>query len=182
MYYFILMRNIISRKYILDVSENKTTGNLQTLRCLNRDGQKEAPGDLPSEVEFYPSGNVKRMTWHRADKKHRDHDCPANLLFKDTPSFEVTSASWHQQGKEHREGAVPSHIMIDENDGRVCLMQFCRHGEECSVDGLPPYIWINADGSTEDEGGYPIDVDLSRFQGELPRPPPVTPPPFLTLD
>ena len=160
-------------KYSVEQVNYPGAEKLRALRWFNSNGQKEAPAGLPAHIEFYPSGNVREMYWYKADKLHRENDLPAHVSFKDSPDDEVTWAVWSINGKEHREGDLPSCIKIDENDGRVCVLGFCRHGENSGAGSLPHYIWINPDGSTEDDGGYPIDVDLSRFQGELPRPPPI---------
>lgn len=77
---------------------------------------------------------------------------------------------------------MPSSIMLNEGGDRVCLLTFCKNGRQHDSEGLPGYIWINEDGSTEDEEGHPINVDLSRFGGSPPRPPTMITPPHLTRD
>ena len=176
------MKEFIEKNFILKQIESEATGKLDTLRCLNQNGQREAPGDLPAEIDFYPSGNVRRMGWYQTDQLHRDNDLPANLIFKDTPDFEVTWAVWYQRGQKHRSHGLPSSIQIDEDDGRVRGLGFCHHGKPSGVAGEFAFVCIEPDGSTVSEGGDPIDIDLSPFHGELPRPPPFAPLRFFAPD
>lgn len=173
------MKNEEKLEYRVEVLKKKETDKLRYIRWFKPNGQSEGPGDLPAEISFYPSGNIERMTWFQAGFIHRDGDRPANIIFKDNPDYEVKWAVWYQYGKEHRDGHRPSGIMIDEEDGRVCLLQFCHQNIGRDNEGLPGFVWIEADGSTVDEDGYPIDFDLSRLGEELPQPPKVVPPPIL---
>ena len=158
------------------------TKDLRLLEWYNSDGELEAPGDLPSLVEFRPSGHVERLEWHRAGQMHREGDLPAFVRFGSGPDFQVVHAAWYVNGGQHRQGTLPSMIQIDEASGRVCTLMYCRHGEDSGVGDLPYFIGIEPDGTTVDEDGVPINVDLrSHFPKGLPQPPSVEPPAFLSL-
>lgn len=165
----------------LTVKQDASLGDgLSSLHFYNDKREFDSPGQgqLPANIIFYPSGNVREMWWYRDGVHHRENDLPAFIEFADNPNNQIIHASWHMNGQEHREGDLPSTIMVCEYTNEVTLLQFRRHGADHSIDGLPPYIWINCDGSTEDEDGKPIEVDLSRYHGDLPRPPKTTIPPF----
>ena len=171
----------IRRSFNVTATYYSDTGSLESLTWRNDIGQKEAPGGFPARVFFYRSGNIRQLFWYKADKLHRDNDLPADLGFKNNSRLEINWALWAQDGKEHRDGDLPSAISIDDEDGRVSMLQFCRYGEECGIGNKPYFIWINPDGTTEDESGNPIDVDLSEYDGDLPRPPPFGRRPFPEL-
>lgn len=179
------MFNTYTVDYKIEAEYRKEKGQLLSLTWLNDKGECEAPDGLPSTIYYYPSGNIQRLVWHKAGKRHRENDLPADITFFDTSKGDIQYATWFWQGLEHREGDLPSCIGIDDADGRVCVLQFCRHGEECGIEGMPYYVWITPEGQTEDEDGNPLDVDLSRlsrYHGDLPRPPPVIHPPIFQFD
>lgn len=165
--------------YTVKVEHLEGVDQIQSLEWYDGDGKRGAPGDLPSRVSFYRSGNIRRMIWDDNDQIHRGNDLPASIGFKDSAALEILDASWHQHDEEHREGDMPSSIFIDPDDGRVCGLGFKKRGIGRDEEGLPGYVWINSDGSMENEDGEPMDCDLSRFQGDLPRPPPARRPPFI---
>lgn len=156
-------------KYEVEVIYYQNTDDVRKLIWRNSLCQKEAPDDMPSEIELFPSGNIYSLTWHKADKRHREGDLPAIVTFWDKPALEIASADWYSDGLAHREGSRPSTIQIRE-DGRVCTLMFCRHGEDCGVDNLPYFIGINDDGTLEDEDGRPIPGSLDDwFTNGLPH-------------
>lgn len=175
------MSNHKTKRYIVEVIEQGDDDCLESLQWLNSDGAIEAPDDFPAEVSFYPSGNIEQMIWRRAGQIHRDNDQPANITLKDTPNLEVLSASWHMDGMDHREGELPSAVYFDQQDGRIRGFEFRKFGQGREDEGLPGYVWINDDGSTENEDGEPVAFDTARFCGELAQPPPVQRAPFLGL-
>lgn len=166
-------------RYYVDITYFSGSDQIHKMQWRDSEGKLGSPAHFPSGIHFYRSGNVERLIWKRHDQIHRDRDLPAKIVFKDSTALEVIDASWHLHGEEHRDGDLPSWISIDPDDGRVCGLGFKRHGVGRDDVGLPGYVWINADGSMEDEDGQPIECDLSRFEGDLPRPPPATRPPFL---
>lgn len=175
MYNYWMRRAIFS----VEITYYSGTDQVHEMEWRDSEGKAGAPSNFPSEVYFYRSGNVERMIWKHQGQMHRDGDLPANIGFKDSASLEILDASWHQHGEEHRDGDLPSWICIDPDDGRVCGLSFKTHDVGRDEEGLPGYVWLNADGSMEDEDGQPMDCDLSRFEGDLPRPQAATRPPFL---
>ena len=167
--------------YTVDIIEYKGSDNLFKMVFKAPNGYTEGPGNFPAEVDFHPSGNVKLMAWKDRGKPHRDDDKPAILTFVDRPGLLIESASWYQHGEMHRAGMLPCWIHIDTENDRVNGLMFLRHGVSREDEGLPSYVWIEPDGTTVDEGGHPIECDLSRFGDHLPRPPAVELPPFLAL-
>lgn len=164
--------------YSVEIIYFSDTDRIHEMKWHDSDGKAGAPADFPSRIYFYLSGNIERMIWECQDQMHRDGDLPANIGFKDSATLEILDASWHRHDDEHRDGDLPSSIYIDPEDGRVCCLGFKRHGVGRDDEGLPGYVWINSDGSMEDQDGEPMHCDLSRFGGDLPRPPSTDRPPF----
>ena len=75
----------------------------------------------------------------------------------------VRALRWMKGDEEHRDHDLPSKIQIDSETRRIKLLGFCQNGQKYKHPCGHAYIWLEPDGTTKDENGLPIDVDLSKI-------------------
>lgn len=175
------MRFISARRYTVETTTFEECGSIRSLCWYAPDGELDAPAGFPALVIFYQTGRIRQMAWYSDGKLHRDHDMPANVFFNDSDREQIIHAIWYQHGQEHRDGDMPSSIHIEPETERICGLGFKRHGIGREEEGLPGELWIECDGTLVNGDEESIEVDLSHFAGNLPRPPPIGRPPFLGL-
>lgn len=113
-------------------------------------GNRNAPGNLPSELFFSKDGYLTKALWHKDDKTHSIDDRPSHIAY-DENSHELYLVSWHFEGYGHREGDKPSCLQFDHLANTWAAVEYAKHGKYVRENGKVASITFDDDGIAYDE-------------------------------
>ena len=144
--------------YNVVIYKHTGTNKISYIENFNLYGEKDAPDDLPSLISFTEKGYPLQMQWHKTGRLNRKNDLPSHIYYYPN-SRQIDSETWYIDGIQKRIGNRPISRHFELGTSRVVLLEFQQYDIQSSIGHIPPYIWFNEDGTTEDEDGELISID-----------------------
>lgn len=151
-----LMSETYQERHLVKTEFHRSTRMPTSIIWQDEAGLQDAPGDLPSEMQFDEDGVLRCAFWRRHGKLGRAGDLPSRIYYAEKTG-KPYAYIWDRDDLEHREGDRPSRIIFRPDSDQLDEVAFCKNGELFRRNGQRSFFGFRCDGTPVDDNDDVIE-------------------------